>query len=96
MGVCNAIIDNICDQFQNHPSIRFIKNNTNHSHTFKFRFVTEKEILKLLKSIHSKKAIGVDGIPALILELSAEILAKPLTKLINQSIKENDFPTYSK
>ena len=30
------------------------------------------------------------------LKLSAEILAKPLTKLINQSIKENDFPTLLK
>ena len=92
----DTIIDKICDQFQNHPSIRFIKNSTNHSHTFKFRFVTEKEILKLLKSIDSKKAIGVDGIPPLILKLSAEILAKPLTKLINQSIKENDVPTLLK
>ena len=44
----------------------------------------------------TKKAIGVDMIPPLVIKDSAEVLVEPLTKLINQSIKENVFPSTAK
>ena len=53
-------------------------------------------MLKLLKNIDSKKAIGIDGIPPLIVKLSAEVLSNSLTKIINLSINENTFPTMLK
>ena len=53
-------------------------------------------MFKLLKNIDSKKAIGIDGIPPLIVKLSAEVLSNSLTKIINLSINENTFPTMLK
>ena len=50
----------------------------------------------LLKSLDTKKAVGIDGIPPLILKLSSNIIAKPLTKIINLSIKESTFPSLAK
>lgn len=92
----DQIIDKICDNFKHHPSIKCIKRNKKHSQIFNFKPVTVKQVLKLLKSLNPKKAIGIDGIPPLILKLSAEIIAKPLTNLINKSIEDMDFPTLAK
>ena len=49
-----------------------------------------------LKSVDSKKSVGVDLIPPRIIKDSADILAKPLTDLINLSIQENVFPSKAK
>ena len=84
---CDIIIDTIIKQIKNHPSIKCINSN---------KPVTEDEVLKLLKKLNAKKAIGIDGIPPLILKLSANILAKPLTLIINQSILDDSFPTLAK
>ena len=70
-----------------------INDKKNPTDNFAFKTVSESEVFKLIKSLDAKKAIGVDGIPPLILKLSAEILSKSLTKIINQSISENNFPS---
>ena len=41
-------------------------------------------------------AVGIDGIPPLVLKISAKILAEPLTKIINICISDNTFPTSAK
>ena len=76
-----------------HPSILMINDKNNSTDNFTFKSVTENEVYKLLKSLDAKKAIGVDGIPPSIVKISAGILAKSLTKIINQSISENNFPS---
>ena len=53
-------------------------------------------MFKLLKKLDAKKAIGIDEIPPMILKLSAHILVKPLTKIINKCIVDCDFPTLAK
>ena len=90
------VIEKIINHYASHSSIKSIKDNLNNTETFKFKCVNEREILNTLKKLDSKKAIGIDGIPSMILKLTAEIIAKPLTKIINQSISENSFPTLLK
>ena len=63
---------------------------------FSFKETTEAEVLSLLKSVDSKKSVGVDHIPPRTIRESAEVLVKPLTELINISIKENIFPSKAK
>lgn len=92
----DQVIDQICKHFTNHPSITSIKSNIKFTNIFKFNPVTEIQVSKMLKSINPKKAIGIDGIPPLLLKISADIITKPLTCLINQSIKEGVFPTLAK
>ena len=89
----DIVIDKIIDEYKSHPSILMINDKKNPTDNFAFKTVSENEVFKLIKSLDAKKAIGVDGIPPLILKLSAEILSKSLTKIINQSIRENNFPS---
>ena len=83
-------------KYEDHPSINSIREKRSYTETFNFRYASEIEILKLLKSLDSKKAIGIDGLPPFIIKLSVEILAKPLTRIINQSISKINFPTSAK
>ena len=53
---------------------------------------TEDIVLKLLKNIDISKAAGVDNLPGRLLKDGAVILAKPITKICNFSIKLKFFP----
>ena len=53
---------------------------------------TKDIVLKLLKNIDISKAAGVDNLPGRFLKDGAVILAKPVTKICNLSIKTNIFP----
>ena len=90
------LISKICKKYIDHPSILSI--NRNHTCTEKFSLqpTNEKEVLKILKNLNPKKAVGIDSISPLIVKESATIFAKPLTDLINQSIKEDTFPSLAK
>ena len=92
----DQIITKIINIHKNHPSIKLIKKYTKNASQFAFKPTNETEILKLLKSIDCKKAIGTDSIPPKIIKDSANILVKPFTKIINLCIKENKFPTKAK
>ena len=52
----------------------------------------EDIVLKLLKNIDISKAAGVDNLPERFLKDGAVILAKPVTKIRNLSIKSKLFP----
>ena len=94
----DIILDNITKTYEDHPSIKAIHNRKSDSqHTpFKFKPVKIKNVFNLLKSLDAKKAVGIDGIPPLILKISAKILAEPLTRIINICISDNVFPTLAK
>ena len=95
--ICHdSIIDEIIETYRDHPSILRIKTIHPKCSTFSFKSVSESEILNLLRSVDSKKSVGIDTIPPLIIKESAEILARPLTQIINESIKENVFPSQAK
>ena len=60
---------------------------------FSLRTVKESQVLKILKSLKSKKSFGADGISSEVLKIGADILVVPLTYIINYSIKTGKFPT---
>ena len=70
-----------------------LKKKLKHSNLkFSLKTVKEKEVLKLLKALKRKKSYGPDGITSEILKIGAEVLAAPLTWIINTSITTGEFP----
>ena len=59
---------------------------------FKLRKITVSEVRKALKELKSKKATGVDGIPARLLKDGADALASPLSVIFNLTIQQNVIP----
>ena len=59
---------------------------------FKFTFVSEDSVLKILKNMDENKAAGVDNLSGKFLKDEATILAKPLSQICNLSIKYSKFP----
>ena len=91
-------LHDIIDHYQEHPSVKCIKENTSspNSSRFFFRFVSEREIMKYIKQLSVKKAAGYDEIPAIFVKKIGMQLAKPLTQLMNRCILENTFPSKMK
>ena len=54
--------------------------------------VTEKTVYKAMCSLKKKKSAGVDGISQENLVLGAKALVVPLTRIINNSITNGEFP----
>ena len=61
-------------------------------HQFSFRNVTEQEVLKHLKHLKRKCAVGLDDIPSSFLKDTAYVIAKPLTHIINCSLRNGTVP----
>ena len=59
---------------------------------FKFEKVSETFVLKTIKQLKSGKASGLDNISPRLLKNSAEVIAKPLTRLINASLSQGAVP----
>ena len=59
---------------------------------FAFRDITENEVGNLISAIKPKSSYGHDGMSNRLLKVLNPELQKPLTKLINISMKENFFP----
>ena len=59
---------------------------------FSFREVLERDVCKKLKNLNPKKATGHDNIPPKLVKIGASILCKPITYLVNMSIKTSVFP----
>ena len=71
--------------------INKILEHTSHPN-FNFQEVTENEIRKTLKSIKTN-ACGVDNISAYFIKLSIDQTIKPITDIINNSFRTNNFPS---
>ena len=63
---------------------------------FYLKTVSEGKVIKIIKSIKSKHSCGFDGISADMLKKCAEVVAIPLTRIINSSIISGTFPEYWK
>ena len=61
-----------------------------------FKFVSEYDVRKIIRSPSSKEAAGIDELPAQYIKKIAFKLVKPLTWLINKSIWPNTFPEQMK
>ena len=88
----NDPIDIIIQNFSSHPSVLKIKEHIDLTEMFTFEKVNEIQIETEVKELNSKKAPGVDGIPANIIKESIDILKPTLTKLFNFSVEMQHFP----
>jgi len=59
---------------------------------FKFTTICEDQVFKILQSLDSKKATGLDGVSSRLLKAGATPLASPLTKLFNLSLSSGQVP----
>ena len=89
-------LDDIIDHYQGHPSMKCIEERGGGSSTFMFSFTTERETMKHIKQLSTKKAAGYDEIPAKFVKKLGVHVAKPLTQLINRCILEKRFPSKMK
>ena len=60
--------------------------------TLNFQMYLKEDVNKILLSLDTSKAAGIDQIPAKFLRDSAEVLALPLGNIINLSRKLSTFP----
>ncbi len=60
--------------------------------TFRLKQVSVKEVHKIMKNMSKKKSKGIDGVSQECLLLGLDVLAAPLTKIINNSITSGKFP----
>ena len=85
----------IIRKYAHHESIKKITENIkarSNQNTFIFRFVTKREVIKVIKSLSTNKAAGYDEIPTRFIKQIGTKLAEPLTLLLNQCILEKSFP----
>ena len=66
------------------------------SEIFQLKTVTEKMVLKELKSLTNSSSSGNDGIPKIILKRCVDTLTIPLTWIISTSITTGKFPAINK
>ena len=101
-GNKNGFLSSILDKHKNHPSIVEIRKNRNlqsssisiPSSSWDSK-VMAKDIKTILKSPNSKEAPGIDKIPTKLAYLASEILAEPLSIVINISISTFTVPDNS-
>ena len=60
---------------------------------FELKTVNQKLLLKMMKKMKKKQSAGVDGLSQDKLVLGAKILVNSLLQIVNQSIREGQFPT---
>ena len=59
---------------------------------FTLKTIIIKETERVIKALKNKKSSGFDGISSRILKDIADVLAVPLTEIINTSITSGEFP----
>ena len=65
---------------------------TPHQTPFEFSPTSETFVLKKLKSLKTRKAVGVDKIPNRLIKIAAPVIYRPLCKIFNHSLKSGVFP----
>ena len=85
----NLLVDNVSITSE----ISDIFNNINYEGAkFKFREITEEQVIKIVKSIKTN-ATGIDGISAYFIKLSIQSSVYAITHIINSSFKYRYFPS---
>ena len=93
---CNTDFVTKCvNHFSDHPSVTDITNTMKTAY-FSFRHTTPTEVEKVIQSLDTKKATGPDRIPAKFIKPAAGPLSHQLTKVFNQCVDNNEFPSDAK
>ena len=91
-----ASVDAIISNYKNHPNINTIRKKCSNPKIYSFPEVKKEEINILIKHLNPKKATGPDGIPLKIRKLSADIIVKHLTNIINTDLECSCFSENAK
>ena len=84
-------VDDIILKYENHPSIKLIKDKCNID-SCSLHILTEKQVHDILSKVNPKKAAGYDNFPPKLLRLAKNELTPSFTYLINCTIKRSIFP----
>ena len=79
----NDPVDNIIQTFDNHPSIRRIRDHISQIELFSFNNVNDTQMETEINELNPNKSSGMDDIPINILKESMDIVKSPLTQLFN-------------
>lgn len=66
--------------------------NDQNNNLFRCKPVSEDYVLKHIKSLSDKKATGLDNMPAKLLKIASEYIARPVTHIVNLSMFTSMFP----
>jgi hypothetical protein len=61
--------------------------------TFSFDFANAGRIAKVIAGLRSTPALGTDGIPVAVLKMGSDVLAGPISHLVNLSLSAGVFPS---
>ena len=85
------IVATITDKLKNHPSIVSIKHEFRPTAELNIKAATVDQINKIIRSLDAKKATGPDKIPVKVVKMSAYIIDKHLTNIINNDLLRKSF-----
>ena len=85
------IVATIIDKFKTHSSIINIKNEFRPTADLNIKAATVDQINKIIRNLDAKKATGPDKIPVKVVKMSAYIIDKHLTNIINNDLLRNSF-----
>ena len=96
LNTSRNILHSIIHHYKNHPSILNIKPKVSSKSCCDSDFsgnilVTSDEAEKMLQSLNSNKAAGTDRLPIKLVKLTSEVLSKPLSIAMNNSITSSTF-----
>jgi hypothetical protein len=60
--------------------------------SFHFKFANAKRTLEVIKGLNNIEALGTEGIPTSVLKKGVEVLAGPISHLVNRSLAEGRVP----
>ncbi|KAK3098946.1 hypothetical protein FSP39_024557 [Pinctada imbricata] len=89
----NIIKETTCDPTNTFDKLKqFLNSKLSPTQVFEIQHVTETEVFHLLNKLDVNKSAGIDTIGPRILKISAPVITKPLTTMINMSIASGIFP----
>jgi hypothetical protein len=84
--------DDVVNTHRMHDSVKFIASNLKSETGFSFHSISEDVIIQKLQNLDVKKSTGWDSIPPKLLKQGAEILCKPVARLVNKCMSLSKFP----
>ena len=86
-------IESIIESHNDHLSLHLIRDKVGRiGNVFNFQEVNECEAKKLIENLNPKKGPGYDMLPPKLIKAASAEFTKPLTSLVNQSVKSCHFP----
>ena len=90
------VVVTIIDKFKYHPNIISIENEFRPTADVNIKAATVDQINKIIRILDAKKATGPDKIPVKVVKMSAYIIDKHLTNIMNNELLRNSFSDSAK